>query len=157
MSRYLPGVPSQPSLYPPHLPPLYPPHLPSLSTLLYTPPPPPTPPGQGAQHWPGVNWCSALICCHEECPGHNLGQKCGTKTNLLEIPNSSLFQSGEGREQIQKTFRYNVHKNLGECFMDESDIQKAEDAQITRTFVTLWFQLASASVMLGNFGNVRGA
>ena len=79
------------------------------------------------------------------------------KTNLLEIPNSSLFQSGEGREQIQKTFRYNVHKNLGECFMDESDIQKAEAAQITRTFVTLWFQLASASVMLGNFGNVRGA
>ena len=40
--------------------------------------------------------------------------------------------------------------------MDESDIQKAEAAQITRTFVTLWFQLASASVMLGNFGNVRG-
>eukprot|EP00090_Calanus_glacialis_P013101 TRINITY_DN21726_c0_g1_i3.p1 TRINITY_DN21726_c0_g1~~TRINITY_DN21726_c0_g1_i3.p1 ORF type:complete len:2006 (+),score=827.87 TRINITY_DN21726_c0_g1_i3:94-6111(+) len=88
--------------------------------------------------------------------------KAGAKTNLLEITNSSLFQSGEGSEQIQKTLRYNVHKNLGECFMDESDFQKAEDhffeaSQIDRTDVTLWFQLASASVKLGNFCMVRGA
>ena len=74
--------------------------------------------------------------------------KAGAKTNLLEITNSSLFQSGEGSEQIQKTLRYNVHKNLGECIMDESDFQKAEDhffeaSQIDRTDVTLGFQLAS--------------
>ena len=84
------------------------------------------------------------------------------KTNLLEITNSSLFQSCEGSEQIQKTLCYYVHKNLGECFMDESDFQKAEDhffeaSQIDRKDVTLWFQLASASVNLGNFCNVRGA
>ena len=48
------------------------------------------------------------------------------KTNLLEITNSSLFQSCEGSEQIQKTLCYYVHKNLGECFMDESDFQKAD-------------------------------
>ena len=45
--------------------------------------------------------------------------------------------------------------------MDESDFQKAEDhffeaSQIDRKDVTLWFQLASASVNLGNFCNVRG-
>ena len=34
--------------------------------------------------------------------------KAGAKTNLLEITNSSLFQSGEGSEQIQKTLCYNV-------------------------------------------------
>ena len=88
--------------------------------------------------------------------------KAGAKTNLLDITNSSLFQSGEGSEQIQKTLRYNVHKNLGECFMDECNYQKAEDhffeaSQIDRTDVTLWFQLASASVKLGNYHMVRGA
>ena len=51
--------------------------------------------------------------------------KAGAKTNLLEITNSSLFQSGEGSEQIQKTLRYNVHNNLGECFMDESPFSKS--------------------------------
>ena len=72
--------------------------------------------------------------------------KAGAKTYLLEITNSSLFSQaqcrpGEGSEQIQKTLCYYVHKNLGECFMDESDFQKAEDhffeaSQIDRTDVT---------------------
>ena len=46
--------------------------------------------------------------------------------------------------------------------MDERDFQKAEDnffeaSQIDRTDLTLWFQLASASVNLGNSCNVREA
>jgi len=88
--------------------------------------------------------------------------KAGAKVNLLEITSSHLFQSGEGSEQIQKTLRYNVHKNLGECFMDECDYQKAEDhffeaSQIDRTDVSLWFQLASASVKLDHLFMVKGA
>jgi len=89
-------------------------------------------------------------------------KKTAARTNFVKITESPLFQSGEGSEQIQKTLRYNVHKNLGECFMEENNFKDAEDqfflaTQIDRTDVTLWWQLASASVKLGNFFNVRGA
>ena len=64
----------------------------------------------------------------------------------MKITESPLFQSGEGSEQIQKTLRYNVHKNLGECFMEENNFKDAEDqfflaTQIDRTDVTLRWQL----------------
>ena len=67
---------------------------------------------------------------------------------FVKITQSSIFTSGEGSEQIQRTLRYNVHKNLGECYMEAENWTEAEDhfflaTQIDRTDVTLWWQLGN--------------
>ena len=71
---------------------------------------------------------------------------------FVKITQSSIFTSGEGSEQIQRTLRYNVHKNLGECYMEEENWTEAEDhfflaTQIDRTDVTLWWQLGKLNLM----------
>ena len=68
------------------------------------------------------------------------------RDSFVKITEAPLFLSGEGSEQIQKTLRYNVHKNLGECYFEAGNFQEAEDqyfraTQIDRTDVTLWWQL----------------
>ena len=70
------------------------------------------------------------------------------RDSFVKITEAPLFLSGEGSEQIQKTLRYNVHKNLGECYFEAGDFEQAEDqyfraTQIDRTDVTLWFQLGN--------------
>ena len=70
------------------------------------------------------------------------------RNSFVKITEAPLFLSGEGSEQIQKTLRYNVHKNLGECHMETGEYQEAEDhyfkaTQIDRTDVTLWWQLGN--------------
>ena len=74
------------------------------------------------------------------------------RDSFVKIIEAPLFISGEGSEQIQKTLRYNVHKNLGECYFEVGDFEQAEDqyfraTQIDRTDVTLWWQL-------GNYKNL---
>ena len=73
-------------------------------------------------------------------------KKLEARDSFLKITQSALFISGEGSEQIQKTLRYNVHRNLGECHMEVGEYEEAEDhyfqaTQIDRTDVTLWWQL----------------
>ena len=73
-------------------------------------------------------------------------KKVAAREVFVRITQSAMFTSGEGSEQIQRTLRYNVHKNLGECFMEEENWAEAEDhfflaTQIDRTDVTLWWQL----------------
>ena len=73
-------------------------------------------------------------------------KKVAAREVFVRITQSAMFTSGEGSEQIQRTLRYNVHKNLGECFMEEENWVEAEDhfflaTQIDRTDVTLWWQL----------------
>ena len=70
------------------------------------------------------------------------------RDSFVKITEAPLFLSGEGSEQIQKTLRYNVHKNLGECYFEAGHFQEAEDqyfraTQIDRTDVTLWWQLGN--------------
>ena len=72
-----------------------------------------------------------------------------SRESFEKITQSVMFQSGEGSEQIQKTLRYNVHKNLGECYVEEESWEQAEDqfflaTQIDRTDVTLWWQLGQS-------------
>ena len=52
---------------------------------------------------------------------------------------------GAGLELMLEN-KNNVHKNLGECYMEEENWAEAEDhfflaTQIDRTDVTLWWQL----------------
>ena len=68
------------------------------------------------------------------------------RDSFLKITEAPIFMSGEGSDQIQKTLRYNVHKNLGECHMAVGEYEEAEDqyflaTKIDRTDVTLWWQL----------------
>ena len=75
-------------------------------------------------------------------------KKVAAREVFVRITQSAMFTSGEGSEQIQRTLRYNVHKNLGECFMEEENWAEAEDhfflaTQIDRTDVTLWWQLGN--------------
>ena len=77
-------------------------------------------------------------------------KKAAAREMFVKITQSSMFTSGEGSEQIQRTLRYNVHKNLGECFMEEESWAEAEDnfflaTKIDRTDVTLWWQLGKKS------------
>ena len=71
------------------------------------------------------------------------------RVRFVKITEHPLFTSGEGSEQIQKTLRYNVHKNLGDCYMEEENYKDAEDqyfaaTQIDKTDVTLWWQLGKS-------------
>ena len=73
-------------------------------------------------------------------------KKVAAREVFVRITQSTMFTSGEGSEQIQRTLRYNVHRNLGECFMEEENWAEAEDhfflaTQIDRTDVSLWWQL----------------
>ena len=75
-------------------------------------------------------------------------KRAAAREMFVKITQSPLFSSGEGSEQIQRTLRYNVHKNLGECYMEEENWTEAEDhfflaTQIDRTDVTLWWQLGN--------------
>ena len=63
---------------------------------------------------------------------------------MLQITASALFQSGEGSEQIQKSLRYNVHRNLGECFLAEKDHQRAEDHLFQATQVSIESDLSDS-------------
>ena len=80
-------------------------------------------------------------------------KKAAAREMFVKITQSSMFTSGEGSEQIQRTLRYNVHKNLGECFMEEESWAEAEDnfflaTKIDRTDVTLWWQLGKKSLKI---------
>ena len=75
-------------------------------------------------------------------------KKAAARDMFVKITQSSIFTSGEGSEQIQRMLRYNVHKNLGECYMEAENWTEAEDhfflaTQIDRTDVTLWWQLGN--------------
>ena len=77
------------------------------------------------------------------------------RDSFLKITEAPIFMSGEGSDQIQKTLRYNVHKNLGECHMAVGEYEEAEDqyflaTKIDRTDVTLWWQLGKATAMWSN-------
>ena len=81
---------------------------------------------------------------------------------LLEITQSPLFSGGEGSEQIQHSLRYNVHKNLAECYNNSGELLLAEDhffqaSQIDRTDVSLWFSLAGVAAKLGHLHMCRDA
>lgn len=81
---------------------------------------------------------------------------------LLEITQSPLFSGSEGSEQIQQSLRYNVHKNLAECYNNSGELLLAEDhffqaSQIDRTDVSLWFSLAGVAAKLGHLHMCRGA
>ena len=54
---------------------------------------------------------------------------------LCQIETSRTFSENEGSEQIQQTLRYNVHKNLAECYNKSGDLLLAEDHffQVRRT------------------------
>ena len=77
------------------------------------------------------------------------------RDSFLKITEAPIFMSGEGSDQIQKTLRYNVHKNLGECHMAVGEYEEAEDqyflaTKIDHTDVTLWWQLGKATAMWSN-------
>ena len=46
---------------------------------------------------------------------------------LLTIDIVPNYSGGEGSEQIQQSLRYNVHKNLAECYNNSGELLLAED------------------------------
>ena len=50
-------------------------------------------------------------------------------------------------ESLALSLKYNVHKNLGECYLLEGDIERAQEEMLIATEidagdVTLWFKIA---------------
>ena len=62
-------------------------------------------------------------------------KKVAAREVFVRITQSAMFTSGEGSEQIQRTLRYNVHKNLAECYNKSGELLLAEDHffQVRRT------------------------
>jgi len=91
------------------------------------------------------------------------GNKPKAQGLLLEITQSPLFGDREASEgEMQKTLRYNVHKNLGSCYSEGGELALAEDhyyqaAQMDGTDVTLWFSLAGVAAKLHHLHMCRGA
>ena len=54
---------------------------------------------------------------------------------LFQTQISRILSENEGSEQIQQTLRYNVHKNLAECYNKSGELLLAEDHffQVRRT------------------------
>ena len=54
---------------------------------------------------------------------------------LFQPETSRTLSENEGSEQIQQTLRYNVHKNLAECYSKSGELLLAEDHffQVRRT------------------------
>ena len=46
-------------------------------------------------------------------------KKVAAREMFVKITQSAMFTSGEGSEQIQLTLKYNVHKNLYECYTEK--------------------------------------
>ena len=55
---------------------------------------------------------------------------------LFQTQTSRTLSENEGSEQIQQTLRYNVHKNLAECYSKSGELLLAEDHffQVRRTW-----------------------
>jgi len=90
-------------------------------------------------------------------------EKKRAKKNFLEITNNEFFLSENGcSEQIQKSLRYNVHKNLAECYLGEGELELAKDqllnaSEIDDSDVSLWFKIAATAVKLENLYLCRTA
>jgi hypothetical protein len=53
----------------------------------------------------------------------------------------------EKEDSLALSLKYNVHKNLGECYLQDGDISLAQEEMLTATEldagdVTLWFKIA---------------
>ena len=87
------------------------------------------------------------------------------RKTLLQITGSDIFQQPPGGatdEQIHKTLRYNVHKNMGESFANVGEWAKAEEHYFQASLldpgdVTLWFSLAGVCVKLEHLFMCRAA